>query len=228
MSKNSLLEGFAYGAINEILAGFRDQTSGDYARPSRYEVIITPPVGFAPNDSPLVRKVSMEVTQVSFPGYNLEIKEDVNVYGPVRKIVQGESFAELTSLVRVSPNMAEKTFFEQWQKLMVNNRDFSVGYYDEYIGSMQIFQLDREDRRRYGVELLECYPVALDEQQLDYSTTNAISTIAVTWNYRYWKNLEFDDDVPAPLVDRIGDVFINTVERQIRSRIPKVLRKLGE
>lgn len=227
MSRNSLLDGFAYGVLNELLGETRDGTSGDYARPSRYEVIITPPAGLAGNTN-LVRKVSMEVSQVSFPGFNLEIKEDTNTYGPVRKIVQGESFAELTSLVRCSPNMEEKTFIEQWQNLMVNKQTFSVGYYDEYIGTMQIFQLDRQDRRRYGIEVLECYPVAIDEQQLDYGNTNAVATIAVTWNYRYWKNLEYDDDLPAPVTERIGDVFINTVERQIRSRIPKVLRKLSD
>ena len=40
-----LLEGTAYGVLNEILSEFR---SGDgYARPSRYEILIQPPNGFA-------------------------------------------------------------------------------------------------------------------------------------------------------------------------------------
>ena len=91
---------------------------------------------------------------------------------------------------------------------------------------MQIFQLDQEDRRRYGVELVECYPINMAEQALDYSTQNAIQFLNVTWAYRYWKNLTDEAELPKPLLERIGDVFVNTVERQIRSRLPAVLRKL--
>jgi len=32
--------------------------------------------------------------------------------------------------------------------------------------------------------------------------------------------------LPKPLLERIGDVFVNTVERQLRSRVPAVLRRL--
>ena len=39
MAKSSLLDGFAYGVLNEIIATFREQDGG-YARPARYEVII--------------------------------------------------------------------------------------------------------------------------------------------------------------------------------------------
>ena len=39
MAKSSLLDGFAYGVLNELLGFFR--TDDGYASPSRYEVIIT-------------------------------------------------------------------------------------------------------------------------------------------------------------------------------------------
>jgi len=44
MARSSLLDGFAYGVLNEILATFRSQDG--YAKPSKYEVIITPPTGY--------------------------------------------------------------------------------------------------------------------------------------------------------------------------------------
>ena len=122
--------------------------------------------------------------------------------------------------------MKEKNFIDTWMRLAAPRTDFSIGYYSDYVGSMQIFQLDQEDKRRYGVELVECYPVNMAEQSLDYATQNAISFINVTWAYRYWKNLTDEAELPKPLLDRIGDVFVNTVERQIRSRLPAVLRKL--
>ena len=55
---------------------------------------------------------------------------------------------------------------------------------------------------------------------------NSIYLLPVTWSYRYWKNLTDEADLPKGLLERIGEVFVNTVERNIRSRIPAVLRKL--
>ena len=229
MSRSSLLDGFAYGVLNEILGTFRTQDGG-YAKPSRYEVIIAPPPGYSakvkggPKD--VVRKTSLEMAAVAFPGVQLQAEEDTNIYGPPRKIVRGQTFAEIVTQIRCSADMKEKNFIDTWQRLAAPRTDFSVGYYSDYVGTMQIFQLDHEDKRRYGVELVECYPITMAEQSLDYSTQNAISFLNVTWSYRYWKNLTDEAELPKPLLDRIGEVFVNTVERNIRRQLPAVLRKL--
>ena len=229
MARSSLLDGFAYGVLNEILGTFRTQDGG-YAKPSRYEVIIAPPPGYSakvkggPKD--VVRKTSLEMAAVAFPGVQLQAEEDTNIYGPPRKIVRGQTFAEIVTQIRCSADMKEKNFIDTWQRLAAPRTDFSVGYYSDYVGTMQIFQLDHEDKWRYGVELVECYPITMAEQSLDYSTQNAISFLNVTWSYRYWKNLTDEAELPKPLLDRIGEVFVNTVERNIRRQLPAVLRKL--
>ena len=229
MARSNLLDGFAYGVINEILASFRTQDGG-YAKPSRYEVIIAPPPGYSakvkggPKD--VVRKTSLEMAAVAFPGVQLQAEEDTNIYGPPRKIVRGQTFAEIVTQIRCSADMKEKNFIDTWQRLAAPRTDFSVGYYSDYVGTLQIFQLDHENKRRYGVELVECYPITMAEQSLDYSTQNAISFLNVTWSYRYWKNLTDEAELPKPLLDRIGEVFVNTVERNIRRQLPAVLRKL--
>ncbi len=236
MARSSLLDGFAYAVLNELMAGFRSRDG--YAQPSRYEVIITPPKGAASqetsnifgfkinSDKDLARRVSMEMSQVAFPGMTLETTEDTNIYGPTRKVVVGQTFAELTTQVRVSNDFKERNFFDDWQRMSANRQDFSIGYYDDYVGTMQIFQLDKEGRRRHGIELVECYPSTVGEIALDYGNLNALELLPVTWSYRYWKNLTDEAELPKGLLERIGEAFVNTVERQIRSRIPAVLRKL--
>ena len=238
MAKSSLLDGFAYGVLNEIIATFREQDGG-YARPARYEVIIGPPktqttetlnlkayTDFLKENKKIIRKTSLEMTQVAFPAMTLESQEDTNIYGPPRKIVTGQTFAEVATNIRCSADMAEKGFMDAWQRIAANRHDFSVGYYADYVGNMQIFQLDQENKRRFGIELVECYPATVGEIALDYGATNSISVLPVTWAYRYWKNLTDEAELPRPLLERIGDVFVNTVERQLRSRRPAVLRKL--
>ena len=99
-------------------------------------------------------------------------------------------------------------------------------YYNDYVGSIKIFQLDETDRQRYGVELVEAFPKTIAAQTLDYSTVNAIQTVSVEFTYRYWKDLKDEADLPKPLTNRIADAVLNTVESKITSAIPKVLRKL--
>ena len=232
MARSSLLDGFAYGVLNELLGFFR--TDDGYASPSRYEVIITPPVGIQGigNESPfgsnkdIIRRTSLEVTSVAFPGMTLETNEDTNIYGPTRKIVTGQTFADISTTIRLSNDHKERNFIDSWQRLIANRNDFSVNYYNDYIGSLQIFQLDRQDRRRHGVELVECFPIHTGDIALDYATQNSLEFVNVSWAYRYWKNLTDEADLPRSLLERIGDVFVNTVERKLRSKLPSVLRRL--
>ena len=236
-----LLEGTAYGVLNEILSQFR---SGDgYARPSRYEILIQPPNGFSGEgrselkniwalimgqnvaDS-TVRRTSLRCSQISFPGRTLETTEDRNIAGPSRQMVQGFSFAEMQAQFQLSTDLREKTFFETWQRLAYNTQTFDVGYYNSYVGGMQIYQLDEQDRRKYGVELVECFPKSIEPVTLDYAAGNTISTVGISFSYRYWKNLTDEGDLPRPLGERIGDLIVNNIERNFRANIPKVLSRL--
>jgi len=236
-----LLEGTAYGVLNEILSEFR---SGDgYARPSRYEILIQPPNGFSGEgrselkniwalimsqnvaDS-TVRRTSLRCSQISFPGRTLDSQQDTNIYGPVRNIVQGFSFAEMQAQFQLSTDLREKTFFETWQRLAFDPITFDIGYYNSYIGNIQIYQLDEQDRRKYGVELVECFPKSVEPVTLDYAAANTISTVGIAFSYRYWKNLTDEGDLPKPLGERIGDLIVNNIERNFRANLPKVLSRL--
>ena len=140
--------------------------------------------------------------------------------------LRNQKYQLCASFLDFQKTFKERNFFDSWQRIAANRQDFSVGYYDDYVGTLQIFQLDKEDRRKHGVELVECYPSVVGELQADYGNLNSIYLLPVTWSYRYWKNLTDEADLPKGLLERIGEVFVNTVERNIRSRIPAVLRKL--
>ena len=125
-----------------------------------------------------------------------------------------------------SSDLKEKRLFETWQRLTYNPQTWAMQYYDSYTGSLDIYQLDNNDRRRYGVRLVECYPKVIGEQTLDYGAPSTLQTVQVTFSYRYYKSLADEANLPKPLGDRVRDVIGDTVERQILSKIPKVLSKL--
>ena len=235
------LEGTAYGVLNEVLAGFHSDDG--YARANRYEVMLNAPTGekgtgkanlqniFSKVMGGLkgdgtIRKTGLRCESISFPGRNLDTTPDTNIYGPTREIVNGFSFAEITGVFVCSSDMREKLFFETWQRLAFNTQTWSLGYYDDYVGSVDIHQLDEQDNKRYGVQLVEAFPKTIAEQSLGYAQNDTLHKISVTFSYRYWKNLTDEADIPRPLQERIEGVLVDSVERNIRAQIPKVLSRL--
>jgi len=231
----SFVEATAFAALDEVFATFHSEDG--YARPSRYEAYFFPPISRSQTNvaaqmmgeqmmNGTARKTALRCQTFEFPGRNLDTTEDTNIYGPVRNIVSGYSYAETTAVFQCSSDMKEKMFFETWQRLAYNPQTWAVQYYNDYSGSIKIFQLDETNRQRYGVELVEVFPKTIAAQALDYSTVNAIQTVSVTFSYRYWKDLKDEAELPKPLGERMTDAVLNTVESKITSAIPKVLQKL--
>lgn len=233
------IEATAALTINEILAPFRDGEG--VAKPSGYEVLFFPPVGASQTPSTVntffrqmfknitdgdQREVSMQCHKIEFPGRNLDSTPDTNIYGPSREIVSGFSFAEITASFYQSNNYKEKQFFETWQRLSYDPNTWAMQYYDDYVGKIQIYSLDRGNKRRYGVELVECFPKTIAAQTLDASPATTPQTCDVSFTYRYWRNLTDEADLPKPLLERLQGVLANQVERTLVNNIPKVLRKL--
>ena len=235
------LEGTAYGVLNEVLAGFHSKDG--YARANRYEVMLNAPTGEkgtgkadlqnifskvmqAAKGDGTVRKTGLRCESISFPGRNLDTTPDTNIYGPTREIVSGFSFAEITGTFVCSSDMREKLFFETWQRLAFDPQSWALGYYDDYVGSIDIHQLDENDNKRYGVQLIEAFPKTIAEQSLGYGSNDTLHKISVTFSYRYWKNLTDEADLPKSLQSRITEVLIDSVERNVRAQIPKVLSRL--
>ena len=240
MAFGNAVTGTAFGVLNEVLGLVRG-TDG-IAKQTRYEVILIPPTGArgtktAPSNAfsgqmadltgdGTARSTSLKCEQISMPGRNIDTAPDNNIYGPVREIAQGWSFADITAQFQLSSDLKERRFFETWQRLSFNPDTWNMGYYDDYTGTIQIFQLDEQDNRRYGVELIECFPKTVGELTYDYSAVNTQQKVQITFSYRYWKNLTDESKLPRSLQERLQTLLLNTVERQLTSRIPAVIRNL--
>ena len=216
--------GPAFGLLNEVLSEFRSRDG--IARPARYEVVIGSPPRLA-TDNRGARNVSLKCESISFPGRNIDTTTDTNIYGPTREIATGFSFADIDATFQMSSDHKEKKFFETWQRISFDPVTWAMGYYDDYVGTIQIYQLDEQNERRYGVELIECFPKTIAAQTFDYSAVNQQQKVSVTFSYRYWKNLTDEARLPKSLADSLTTLARNTVERQIRSQIPAVNRLLG-
>ena len=242
MDFGSFIEAGTTSVLNELLTSTHD--SSGMALPSRYDVLFLPPsgtrgsggIGASTNlfsqvlkgqvGGQVTKDVSYQCNSIEFPSRMIETTADENIYGPARKIAQGYTYADVTAKFYCHNDMREKKFFETWQRLAYNPQTFAMGYYDDYVGTIQIYQLDHKGNRTYGCELIECFPNTIGAQGLDASQAGNIMEVSVTFSYRYWKNLTDEASLPKPLLDRLQGVLANQVERKLLSKIPKVLSRL--
>jgi hypothetical protein len=215
----SFVESTAFGVLNNFLSEFHSDNG--YALPSRYEVIITSP---GEGDA---RKVSMRCEAIDLPGRALNTSVDTNMYGIAPEIVDGITFGgTLAMTFQSSSDLEERVFFESWQEMAWDKGTWNVNYYKDYISdSVDIYVLDQQDTRRYGLRLKECFPKEIGPAPLSYATAGDIIKIPVTLQYKYWETLDINNQ-PPNLMEKVLDTVISGAERTINANIPKVLSRL--
>jgi hypothetical protein len=140
--------------------------------------------------------------------------------------VEGVTYAEEVSMTfAASSDLEERVFFERWQKNAYNPQTWNIGYYNDYVGAVEIYLLDKQDQRRYGIKLWDAFPKNINGTDLSYGSQNENIKITVGMSFRYWTPLDINEQGPST-IDRIIDTVADGVERQILSNIPKVLRRL--
>ena len=227
-------------SINNILSTFH--TNEGYAQPNKYEVLIFPPAKPASgNQNPSKKllsesislndkkEISLRCESVTLPGRNLSSTPDTNVHGPLREIVNNVNYADSVAMVfQASADLRERVFFEKWQYTAFNPDTWNVGYYSDYVGTVNIYLLDKNNKRKYGLRLEECFPKSIAQTELSYASNNEIIKLSVDMNFRYWRTLDTTQDsalttLPTEDQHRFHDHGHNNM---IGKNTPASLRKL--
>ena len=173
--------------------------SGGFARLSKYAVVITPPAKLLSGDSDkylnnVNRQVNLHCSAVSMPGHDLQAKEQQHGSAPGREIVQSHDYAgTIAATFYLDSHLRERHFFEQWQRSAVSTQTHKANYYDDYIGTMEIYQLDGDGEITYGIKATEVYPATITGIEYAYSSSNTIATQVVNFQYRQWYNMTSDE-----------------------------------
>ena len=217
----------AYSSLESAIASFH--VAGSHASPNRFEVLILSPpkMSGAPTTNPYfgsernsdARAVSLRCETISLPGRSLNVEEDTNIYGPSREIVKGATYAgDLALTFQSSAELEERIFFEEWQKQSFDESSWNVGYYNDYVSTIEIYLLDRQNKRRYGVKLIEAYPKEIGPVDLGQSLNSEVIKLSVSFAYRYWTTLDMNRQ--ASLGPMMPDISSNRI---INANMPKVL-----
>ena len=248
--------------INRFIAQI-NQGEG-LARPSRYLVVIQPPATLKLNtkavgpqgrytettsaaegglneleSNELKRNVGMMCQQITMPSRDIATAEN-RQYGPGRLMPYAYKFSgSVEASFYGDKFLRQRAFFENWQKKIMDINSHHMDYYDNYVGTMDIFQLgsfDSEndrDRVTYAVRLYEVYPQTIGSYDYSYGATNTQVNVPITLNFRTWKNLTIDQVNGASVGSSFGEVPTIKVGKDfglfggILNRLPPEIRRAG-
>ena len=236
---SNILGGAVFGSLNAFLQ--HNASRDGYAKANRYEIVILLPSGVSNSSDAgftaqsqnvqsllggeTARRISFRCSQITIPGRSLRTAVNGNIYGPNHQIVQGQTFANVEAQFYCGSDLAERYFFEEWQKTTYNPDTYDINYYMEYVGSIEIYQLNEQDERTYGCKLEEVFPITIGGLTYGHGNKNQIQTVTVEFAYRYWRNIATEPQ-KANLDSTLQDILKNSILRNIQSRIPQVIRRL--
>ena len=126
-----------------------------------------------------------------------------------------------------SSDLQERVFFENWQRQTFNEKTWNLQYYDDYIGEIEIYILDKQDQRRYGVKLWEVFPKTVNPTSLAFDANDTLFLTSVGFSFRYWTSLDQSQNPDVSFFDRALETVVNSAERNLTRNVPAVLNKLG-
>ena len=133
---------------------------------------MNPPAGVQWNDA----EMELRIQSVSMPGKNITTTPNENAYGPSYEMANGISFAEDIEVTYIlDADHRAREFFNGWQDKIVNPSTYDLNYYDDYVGTMTIYQLDQNDNSAAAIKLHEVYPKTVGP--LPPNVTNALNRV---------------------------------------------------
>ena len=186
----------AIGEKDSIFNQFGRRSAGFYL-PNRYEVNLNLPsslrggrvLSSVTRNTDTVKRVSLSAKTANLPGRSLVTITNENIYGPTHDIATGQTYGDLSITFFMGDDFGERYFFEDWQKLTFNHDTFDLNYYKEYIGSIEIFALNKQDDRIFGLEIQECYPDSIDGTDVSADSVTAPAELTVGFKYRKFRNI---------------------------------------
>tara|TARA_B100000768_G_scaffold113945_1_gene105540 strand:- start:937 stop:1542 length:606 start_codon:yes stop_codon:yes gene_type:complete len=175
------------------------------ARQSKFKVIIRPP------DWLVQYREGIELfcSDIEMPGHDLETVPQQHSSAPTRNMVTHHDFGgSIQASFYLSADLNEKSFFEAWQNTAVNPITHKANYYNNYVGSLEIYQLSQEsgtksvtsgiaganitqrkgDLATYGIDVTEVYPETIGAVDYSYSQGDEFATLDIEFGYREWRN----------------------------------------
>ena len=156
-------------------------------RPNRFQVEMTPPPKVIDLLPPLfAERLAIQCETVQLPGKSFSTQPH-RIYGPIRKFPYTPTFTSSIDLAfRIGTDYKERSVFDLWQNVVMNQSTNMFGYYEDYVVDFVIHQFNEADERIYSVKLFEVWPEAILPVELSAESRDTYNRQTITFAFRYW------------------------------------------
>jgi hypothetical protein len=140
--------------------------------------------------------LALRAESAELPGRAVQTLDN-RYYGPLRKSGYQANYVDTTITFLCSEDLREKIFFERWQDLIVgehrlpaankNAKAFNAGYYDDYVSTIEIMQLNENNDTTFEMRLLEAYPLQVAPLPLNWAS-DELHKLSVTFAYNRYES----------------------------------------
>lgn len=187
------------------------------ARPSLFDVQVTPPSGLQLPDEVAANKFIFTCRASSIPASSIAPVE-VPYFGRKIKLAGDRTFADWSVTVMNDEDYLVRDMFEQWsQRINHNEINFKGEPSNLYKSTDAIVtQYSKQGNGNAPIAIAQyqfigLFPLEISAMELDWDSTNQIQTFNVTFAYDYYVNArsDFDQSAGASVrkIPRIQPVF---------------------
>ena len=128
----------------------------------------------------------IRVESCSLPGRELEVNE-YSEYGTPRRIPHNVNDGGTVDFTFIcDSNFLDRAIIEVWQEMIFggDSKHPRMKYYNDYVGKVEIEQLNMRGKPSLVYTLHEAYPIAFAPQELSYNQTNELLKFTCTIAFR--------------------------------------------
>ena len=179
------------------ISEFKSRTMAAFARPGLFLVSITPPEGFGITKAmdADVKVLNLNCYNAQIPGISLATTDKDIGY---RSVAYQKLYDDVLLSFYCRETFEELKFMQDWMELISNPVTNRFEYYQNYVTTINIINLDKRNKRTLMTTLHEAYPKKVDPMQLDYGS-NDIMRMTVSFTYRYFSQTYGDGVEPVDL-----------------------------
>jgi len=185
------------GSINDFLSSFQN----DLARTNRFDVSIPIPLTLVQYRN-IAQQLTFRCENANLPGRTLNTTEQ-KIYNIVEKFPSQTSYQDMDLTFLVSGDMSEKQFFDAWIELINPSTNYNFKYKGDYSTSIIINQYDVNNTLTYTIELVDAFPIAVNQMDLDWSN-DGIHKLTVVFAYTYWRNNSLNNALQSAITSGIS------------------------
>lgn len=152
--------------------------SKNFIRTNQFKASIHPPVSVSKE-----RWIDLSIKAVPIPGFGIEGSEDSLGGKLTTHVAMGFTLNSVDLSFYITQGMQIYDMLEEWRKLIVDVPSNRLGYYDDYVGTIEVDIVTRNDRVLKTVEFKKVWPIVVGDTDMSYDTANEVGILQTTFNY---------------------------------------------